>query len=356
MKNTLRILLCLVLAFAAVFTMVACDNNDDESSSSSSSSASVYKIYFDYSDWDGAEADDDFEEEIEVNAGEKIGTLPELTLDGYTFKGWYTEEDYDALLDGDDATKIKKSWKPTEDTTLYAWFEAEDASSDDGQQSSQTPVTPTYDCESGNHKWGMWSYVDPTCTTAGSKTRSCDLCGERYADPDYPIDNPKTGHAYGSYVVGVMKKVATCENCGDEDEVTLKNVATSATRTEDTGKGLYGGQDFAAFANGSWDDSNMALRGGDYANITFTFNSGYIVEQICVAGKGSCGYTVSVWYEGDSDWTQIGTGAFNAGGYENATVFTEIDSTRKVLEVKINMPSSSDGVDYWQECQIGVAQ
>lgn len=59
-----------------------------------------------------------------VTAGQRIGTLPTTTKDGYTFNGWFTS--------ASGGTKVTSTYEPTGDTTLYAQWTADTGSKTKG--------------------------------------------------------------------------------------------------------------------------------------------------------------------------------------------------------------------------------
>lgn len=92
-----------------------------------------------------------------------------------------------------------------------------------------------------NHTYGAWNNTtQATCTTAGSKQRTCTVCGHT---EDGTI--PATGHSWGEWTVTTEAKVTsrgekthTCKNCEKTETVVIP--ATVEATLEKANKALEG--------------------------------------------------------------------------------------------------------------------
>ena len=93
MKNVLKSLLCMLLVLCMFSGLISCNKNEEETSSSEEVEI---LLIFDYGEYEGVEWDEDFDEEMIVIAGEKVGEFPKPKLAGHKFSGWYEDvEDSD---------------------------------------------------------------------------------------------------------------------------------------------------------------------------------------------------------------------------------------------------------------------
>ena len=117
MKKFLSILLAsFMIIYAFVFT--GCENESEDVE---------ITLIFDYSEYDGVKWDEDFDEEIIVKSGEKIGKFPKPTLEGYKFDGWYEDPE-------DSNTKLRTTTKYSGDETeivLFAKFNPDTLNKDE---------------------------------------------------------------------------------------------------------------------------------------------------------------------------------------------------------------------------------
>ena len=384
MKNTLKILMCIILALTFIFGgIVACDNTPDESSEQSESSEKEEEssekeqepiiITFDYDDWDDVDCDED---ERELEPGKKIGTLPKPTLSGYTFKGWFTEEDYASLQDDPEADvdKVKTSWKPDEDTVLFAWF-VEDTEGDDSGSG-----TGTADCSKGIHSW-TYDEVPATCDKAGSLTKRCEVCKEREIDVLYAQQNKALGHQWieegaiddGGWTYIGLARQRTCkrDGCGKTETKQLKNITSLTSMTVQLAAGAW--PETSAWpgnlTDGKWDTgpngNGCAPKGGGPLTITMLFNTPSEIDQIAISCVGlgdkdegtSSAFDVYLWYAAEEDFREEASNS----GYLSSTNGTRetaycIDRTmddQPLLGIKIVFKKTLNGVEYFREIALG---
>lgn len=387
MKNTLRILMCIILVLTFIFGgIVACDNGgDDESSEQSESSEKeesskedeedLVVITFDYADWDDVDCDED---EREIKLGKKIGTLPKPTLSGYTFKGWFTEEDYATLQDDPEADvdKIKTSWKPDEDTVVFAWF-VEEAGDDSGDSG-----TSGANCAKGIHSW-EYDEVAATCEKAGSLTKRCSVCKEREIDALFASQNKALGHQWieegaiddGGWTYIGLARQRTCkrDGCGKTETKQLKNITSLTSMTVSLEAGAWPGTAEwpGNLTDGKWDTGpngkGCAPKGGGPLTITMLFNTPSEIDQLAIScvglgdadGGTSSAFDVYLWYAAEEDFRE----AAAHSGYLSSTNGTRetaycIDRTmddQPLMGIKIVFEKTLNGVEYFREIAIAQA-
>ena len=84
------------------------------------------------------------------------------------------------------------------------------------------------------HSYGSWKTTQPaTCTTAGTKTRECVLCGHKETQTI-----SATGHSYGSWTTTKAAtctvsgtKTRTCSSCGNKETQTISATGHQYTTT-----------------------------------------------------------------------------------------------------------------------------
>ncbi|MBO5375203.1 MAG: InlB B-repeat-containing protein [Clostridia bacterium] len=365
MKNTVRILMCMLLALVFIFGgVVACGKDEEEG-------GGTVLITFDYSEYEGVEWDEDFDEEMEVEAGEKIGDLPAPKLEGYTFKGWYEDVE-------DSTTKLKKTTKPTEDATYYALFVAKTEGGDSSGGNSAN-------CAQGLHQYA-YEYTTPTCDAAGTQTMKCSACGYTEIDPLYSTlpANKALGHKWaedgaldqeGWTVIPLAKKRACLrEGCTEVELETFTDITGKSTVT--TTGGFYGGLKADVLIDGKWGDGRSTQEGGDPClsssngsawSVTFSFENATDVDQIVfsVEGKGNGsgkpvidGYEVRLLYSGATDYEEepIRSGYFATGewGRENGHCIDLSNIDKAIMGIKVDILAGAYGTDYFYE--VAVAQ
>jgi len=94
-----------------VFTIIRNSHRDDGGEKAT--------VTFDLSLWTGAYCDT---QSMEVEVGTKIGKLPTPTRDGWTFKGWYTQEEINKIYAGEEGIRIKTTFVVEGDITLHPYF------------------------------------------------------------------------------------------------------------------------------------------------------------------------------------------------------------------------------------------
>ena len=370
MKNTLKILMCLVLAFSMLFGAVSCGGDGE------STGPETVVITFDYSQFD-ADCDED---EKEVEVGKKIGTLPKATLSGYTFKGWFVEEDFELLMEDpsaiDGLSKVKTSWKPEEDTTLYAWFVVA-SSEDDG------PAEPVHNCNTAGHRW-VTTTTAPTCNADGTKTMECEVCHYSTSDAVYKSQNPALGHQWveegqiddGGWTYMALARYRKCyrEGCAVQETKPLKNITSYATMTCTLEAGAWPGMAEwpSNLTDNKWDTGpngkGCAPKGGGPLTIQFIFNTPSEIDQLAmsVAGLGdrdggnSSKFEVYFWYAAEDDFREdpVATGYFESkhGTKEGAYCIDRTMDDQPLMGIKIVLPTTRNGEEMFREFAIAVAE
>ena len=361
MKNALKILMCLVLSISMLLPLVACGG------------AKTATVTFDYSEWEDAECDED---EREVEIGGKIGTLPKPTLEGYKFKGWFTEEEYDLVTNGEKAEKVKTTLVVEEDVVLYAYFEKTTTTTPGtGDDKNDGEQTIKYDCGAGIHKW-KYAYTDPTCTAAGTQTQQCDLCGAREIDPLYSTlpANKALGHQWvadgedgDGWKIVAMGQKRSClrEGCTKSETMSYKDL-TGTAEVSATGD-FYGGATHTVLLDGDWGDGDggadaLSGRGTSPWSLLFLFENATDVDQIAVSvagqgdGSGIDAYEVYVWYADETDFGEVAvrSGYFKPGewGKDNAHLINLSNLEKGIIGIRIDVLKGAFGMDFFYEVAV----
>ncbi len=363
MKNTIRILMCLALALTMIFCLIACGDK-------------TATVTFDYSEWEDAECDED-ERVLEI--GSKIGKLPKPTLEGYKFKGWYTEEEYDLLMGGESAEKVKTTLLVEGDITLYAHFESESGSGDNNSGNNGGGDNVSYNCGAGIHKW-KYAYTDPTCEAAGTQTSVCELCSMKEIDPLYSTlpANKALGHQWvpegedgdGWTTIALGKKRACLrEGCTEVESLSFQNL-TGASAISSTGAFYGGANKVNLLTDGNWGDGDggedcaSPNNTGEFS-ITIEFQYATDVDQIAVSVKGKGngtgepvidGYEIYLWYSDGTDFeeTPVASGYFapEDWGKDNAHLI-DLESVEKgIMAIQIKVLRSTQGETFFYELAV----
>lgn len=364
MKNTIRILMCLALALTMIFGLIACGPK-------------TATVTFDYSEWEDAECDED-ERVLEIGA--KIGKLPKPTLEDYKFKGWYTEDEYDALMSGESAEKVKTTLVVEGDMILYAHFESTSTGDDStGDNNNSGGDNVVYNCGAGIHKW-QYAYTDPTCEAAGTQTSVCQLCSMKEIDPLYSTlpANKALGHQWvpegedgdGWTTVALGKKRACLrEGCTEAETLSFQNLTGAATISSDGA--FYGGANkILLLTDGDWGDGNggedsCCPNNGGAFSITIEFEYATDVDQIAVsvAGVGNGtgeplfdGYEIYLWYADATDFDESPVRASyfkpEDWGRDNAHLIDLENVEKGVMAIKIQVVRTTQGQTHFFELAV----
>ena len=371
MKNTLKSLLCILLVLCMSFGgLIACGKDDEEEDDGDKNEGKTeILLIFDYSDYEGVEWDDDFDEEMIVYANERVGEFPKPKKAGHKFDGWYEDVE-------DSDTKLKKTTKydgSEEEITLYAKFVVE-STGDDSQTSG-------YDCSKGVHNWDIVE-TPPTCTAAGTKVKTCLICHDEQLDAIYSSQNKALGHKWiedgaiddGGWGYIALARYRACkrEGCDHSETKQLQNLTPLGEMTVSIDAGAWPGTAEwpGRLTDGKWDvnlenkgQNSCAPKGGGPLTITILFNQAQDVDQIAMSvfGYGEDGYTskfaVYLYYADEADFGEV---AVANGAFLNTTCTREgaycvdlSENTRKVLGVKIVQEKTLHGSEYFMEIAVG---
>ncbi len=199
---------------------------------------------------------------------------------------------------------------------------------------------------------GEWVITPATCTTPASKERVCDICKE----VETVVDESAPGHVWGQWQEGFLyvERSCTVNGCREAQKLDYQNITSSVL-----GSASFEGQAWANNAPGSlfdgnWDDRGIAAKGCDVAT-EIVLKAPTYIDRIYVKGVGGnpSKFTVSVLYEDGGDYVAIGSGSFLTSA-ENESAnrnipYAVVDSSKKVLSVKVKVTNSSYGSDLWEE-------
>jgi uncharacterized repeat protein (TIGR02543 family) len=211
------------------------------------------------------------------------------------FDGWYEDENY--------TTPVKTAKKYESDITLYAKW------------------TKVNQCMDGsyNHPWGAYYTIeDATCTKAAQQGRDCPICGSVLRSDD--TSQPALGHDMGTPVEAGFANKSTCRRTGCDETVytdfvdctrdTLGNNPSAQVQLL-SGSG-WGMDRVGALVDGIWDQANAAVMAGrgDEIKIQITLKVPSSFDRIYVKGRGASAVNVYVKYQGDSEFSLLGSGSF----------------------------------------------
>jgi uncharacterized repeat protein (TIGR02543 family) len=286
----------------------------------------------------------DDEWEVVIDKGSRQPTHPKPTHEdeAMLFDGWYKDEKL--------TQPVKTAEKYESDVTLYAKWTKQFVCMDN-----------TY-----NHAWGLYyTKSAPTCTENGKQARDCSICMQPLVTDD--PNNPATGHKLGAAVEAGFASVKYCENLGCEhfekksfEDVTKDALGDDPFSCVKLVKGdAWGSARVTCIVDGAWDQVDsavMASRGGSHQIVEVTLAVPTQMDRIYMKGRGAGAvWQIKVQYEGDTEAVFHGSGSFlikeenDKDPAERKIPFVECDSEKLVTKVVIELPTPSDGGDYWEE-------
>ncbi|MGM9666325.1 MAG: leucine-rich repeat domain-containing protein [Eubacteriales bacterium] len=138
----------------------------------------------------------------------------------------------------------------------------------------------------------------------------------------------------------------SCISCNKVETRQYDNITSSSLDGAIEMEGSwYGTNGTGVLVNGNWNDEHAAsisTKTGAAALI-IKVNAGVKADAFLVVGEGATVYTVNVKYEGESDATNVGVAPLGT-----IMVF-ELDSTKNISEIRIEIENGTGGVDTWQE-------
>lgn len=314
--------------------------NDDEGQTPGGNEPVVEKVTIRFNTGVGYFEDNKYTYEVDKN-GYFNGALPTPVCDDVAmkFEGWFKDAGYTIIASRSDSYAA--------DTELFAYW------------SQMTP------CKDGSydHIWSAWdeNYQKPTCTEPGLKAQYCQTCDTS----NTMIGKPAKGHDWPLWQEGFLKRERTCRTlgCGAVQEQEFNNITlstlgnTPANQLKLEMANGYGSNRVGCIVNGNWDEPNAGTFCGKACEVKVTINLlNYAkMDRIYVKGHhAGASFNILVQYEGDSDYTLVGSGSFLSGEQnadkENRVIpYATVDNTRNVVSVQIVMPNASDGEDYWDE-------
>ena len=272
---------------------------------------------------------------------------------GYEFEGWYSKPDFSEALDN--------SHKYIKDIIYYARW------------------TKLFECTDGsfNHDWGdnWYQLTAPTCDKNIIMRRDCSQC---FAPQDKEIPGTALGHDWGEWAeLGVMQRVHSCKRgyCLITEAQKYKDITfeegvlpdnpADALSTDGSTMAIAGAGKIGAFLDGNWENTNATTFCGNSPSgkviITVTLKTPTAMDRIYVKGYGAGSvFIIKVQYEGEAEPVRVGVGNFITFAEsekdinEIAIPFAEVDNTKKITKVIVEMNSPSYGQDYWQEIGFAV--
>ena len=182
-----------------------------------------------------------------------------------------------------------------------------------------------------------------TCTEAQIDIRSCAICGETERKNGIgPL-----GHDISQWEYSLMSQSGYCPQCNTTVKYDYENLTTEIKETTIEGN-VIGAENVDCLYNGNWDETAGTFCGkGGSVTVNIELNQATDIDLIYIKGKGNYTYNLYVLYEGDSEYTLVGMGAFG----DTATRF---DIGKKITKISIQMENGGYFDGYWQE--IALAQ
>lgn len=283
--------------------------------------------------------DNKYTVQVEKN-GYFQGALPTPVCDNAAmkFEGWFWDETW--------TKQISRSDVYSTDVEIFAcWIQ----------------MTP---CKDGSyeHEWSAWDTgALPTCTTAGTKVQFCTSCNAENTMPGAPA----TGHKWPEWQEGFLQRERTCRTpgCGAFQSQKFENITLSTLGNNPSGQvklqgNAWGSGRVSCVVDGVWDQSNEASfdpMGDTPIKVTITLVNPAAMDRIYVKGYGAdSSFKVMVQYEGESDYTLAGMGSFltsaaNADKENRVIPYVEVDNTKNIVSVRIDMDTPSSSAEYWEE-------
>ena len=316
------------------------DGNGDGNTDGDNDTPVVEKVTIKFNTGVGYFEDNKYTYEIEKD-GYFNGALPTPVCDNLAmkFEGWFKDAAFTVVASRSDSYSAN--------TELYAYW---------------IQMTPCID-GSYDHIWTAWDedYKAPTCTAPGLKAQYCQTC----STSNTMTGKPATGHDWPSWQEGFLQRERTCRTlgCGAVQEQKFDNITLSTLgNTPENQMKLemsagWGSNRVGALINGNWDEPNTATFCGNSCEVKVTINLLNIAKMDRIYVKGhyaGASFNIFVQYEGDSDYTLVGTGSFLSkdqdADKENRVIpYANVDNTRNVVSVQIIMPNAGYGEDYWDE-------
>ncbi|MBR2024313.1 MAG: InlB B-repeat-containing protein [Clostridia bacterium] len=293
-----------------------------------------------------------------VKYGEEIGILPTPELQNHNFLGWYDSDDVKY------ENRITKTYTVTSNVRLVALWEitetldpVEHSWSTWIQQSTASCTEPEKlyrtcsDCgeteykdgqPSLGHDWLDWdTKTEATCTDNEVLYRKCSVCKSTEEKDGLSA----SGHNLTAFNYGMLSHSAYCDRCKTTITYNYENLASSIKKTTISGN-VIGAENVSCLYNGNWDETSgtFCAKGGSIT-VDIEFEQPTDADIIYVKGKGYYSYYVYALYEGDSEYTMIGTGAFGSEA-------CRFNLYRKITKISIQMENGGYLDGYWQEVAI----
>ena len=304
------------------------------------------------------------ETERKVHYGDAIGALPVPTNGNSVFLGWYDSDDINMK------NQITKDYTVTSDMILVPkwkneasqpdtdtdgacnhifslWAEFTPATCDKAQVlyhiCTECGLTEYQDGTAAQgHSWSVWrEEQEATCTKQQIDVRSCLSCGiSEQKNGRGPL-----GHDISQWDYDLMSQSGYCLSCKSTIKYDYENLSSKIKDTSIEGA-VLGAENVNCLFNGNWDETGGTFcgRGGSVA-VNIELTEATYVDLIQIKGKGGYTYNLFVLYEGESEYTMVGMGAFG----DTATKF---DINKKITKISIQMDNGGYLDGYWQEVAI----
>ena len=175
-------------------------------------------------------------------------------------------------------------------------------------------ITPVTLCDDGTtvHKFGDWVETKaPTCWENGEKTKTCETCGHVVTEVIEAVHTYEVDSVEGTVVN------ATCSKCNLKITTSLVNVTSESIKGSSITllSGTLGKrQNVENLYDGNYSSVISSSDESLSVELDMTNNDSPFIDFINVYGQGTDMFSVQVLYEGDTEYTELGTGVLKEGG------------------------------------------
>lgn len=195
-------------------------------------------------------------------------------------------------------------------------------------------IVPDVKCTDGtaSHTFGDWETTkEATCTEDGERTKTCETCGH------VAKEVITSCHTYTDKVVEGSTVTATCSKCNLTVSTSLVNVTAQSTLNSNLT--LLDGeinkrQDISNLLDGNHSTIISSTNKTLSIGLDMTNDDSPFIDFINVYGQGTDTFSISVLYEGDTEYTELGTGTLKDG--------ETFEVHRKVTKIIITQLSFED--------------
>ena len=263
-----------------------------------------------------------------VTTGSRVSyhPTPTHTDPSMLFVGWFSNSTLESAID--------PTYRFDSNITLYAKWEKQ-----------VLCVNGTY-----THNWGQFECTqEADCYNAQEWTRVCGDCGIK----DVKIEGEPIGHIYGApYENGFSFTYDCLNNCGESKVVPFTRIEADNISISIKEGSVFAPENLDNLINGVFNEENSAVvanKGTDRVVISLELITPERLDRVYVKGRGSTSaFVVQVLYEGDSEYTTVGSGRFGNPLGGDDIPYASLLGGKKTVAVQVIMSGTTTS-DYWEE-------